>query len=91
MLFTRTICRIFRFDGVERSFSRKNIGIEGCNEGWIRQRGGRVGQTIYSGESPSLIIENALALSWMWIPPSEISIGKMSVSMFCLRIFATQT
>ena len=43
------------------------------------------------GDSSSLIIENALAFWWTLMPPSAISIGKMSVSMFCLRILATQT
>src|SRR6056297_1913270 len=36
------------------------------------------------------IIEKPLALLWTVIPPLPISIGKMSVSMFCFRILATQ-
>jgi ABC-type transport system substrate-binding protein len=44
----------------------------------------------YNRDSSSFSIENALAFSWTVMPPWLISIGKMSVWTFFLRIFATQ-
>ena len=68
----------------------ENIGVSGLETTILEDKNER-SRYLIGEDSPWFIIEKALAFSWTVMPPQEISIGKMSVSMFCLRIFATQT